>query len=835
MKALSAYKTLAIASLALLLVFSTIACSRFEDTTSIPSGEASWAYPFVKWDGRTYVVTDEAVAETETKKMLGMITKHSTNELDEFPDNSSNYFPEKTKLYEIAGLEPEQYIAVATENGALVKAIEREIWEKTKKALPEAGQAAEKVSPQYDISLQENWLTVDQFLEQAFSKVEGFQKRGSLVPVSLRLTTFDQVAHGGAYLPANTPVWHVLFKADGRVWVPTSGPAVQDPKDAYSHTQVIDTVEIALHAESGEQIYQGVSGGSLDTKRQLEELKGAVAAGEKEHEGDWVLVDIAGGGTVNALLPRGMTAEAVDPASGTRNKLTFWETLHLPPGTPVTVRGLTTRTGEFLSYALEAVVPDPNEKIEETTKTEQVRNKQPLPQNEATQKEETKHAAIIAESPEDEKISARYWLGDSGEKTVEYGLKTGKEGQKNLLNDKGETILSGFAEYDLMLNLIFAKKDGKWGLYDKTGQRIIDHMYEEIANYEMPDGNKANGLVKVKKNGLWGAVDQEGNIVIRPEFEYVELNYYEEIEPFIKVEKNEKFGYLTQEGQPLVDTVWDAAFMDVLNVPEDIIFVKQGEKWGGIRVEDYKAAPVDWNLVPSEEAQLSFNNWKYAHQGSFYRQQIRDGKTDITERTKRFFNDYFRTNTMELRCLPVFALGKNPIWDDLTLFIVLNTPHQWSNGSMSKEQFAETVTRYFGDISYTHKSSGYLEYQDGKYTAVGLSFHGFYIYELKNLEKGQTADGKDSWKAQITGYYFYEMDGDPNDSFSSKNAQAVYQEMEKEEYYGLSFWQACDRLVWNNPGSILDPAVEWQIEFTVNDPLGDIWFTYLSCAKKDFE
>lgn len=445
--------------------------------------------------------------------------------------------------------------------------------------------------------------------------------------------------------------------------------------------------------------------------------------------------------------------------------------------------------------------------------------------------------AIIQEEPKEEKIIAKYWLGEQGEKTIQYTLKTNKEGLSDLINDKGETILAGFEEYDLMLKLILAKKDGKWGLYNISGESILAHSYEEISNYEMPDGNKANGLVGVKKNGFWGAIDQEGEIVIQPEFEYIELNYYEEVEPFIKVKKNGKFGYVTRKGQSLVDTVWDTAFMDVLNVPEDIIFVKQGNKWGGISVEDNKAAPVNWELLPSEEMQLAFNNWKFAHQGSFYMQQIRDGETDITKRTKRFFNNYFRTNSMELRGLPVFALGKNPKWDDLTLFILLNTPHQWSNGSMTKEIFEETVRKYFGDISYTHKSSALLTYKDGKYTPSGVSYHGFYIYELKNLEKGQTADGKDSWKAQITGYYFHEMDGDPNDSSSSKNAQAVYQyqEMKKDEHQELNFWQACDQLVDNNPGSVLDPAVEWQIEFLVNDPLGDIYFTYLSCEKKDFD
>jgi len=79
-------------------------------------------------------------------------------------------------------------------------------------------------------------------------------------------------------------------------------------------------VEIALQAKSGQQIFQGVSGSHLDTTRQLEELKGVVAD-HKDHSGDRIIVETAGGGAVNVLLPSGLTAETVDPASGTRTKL----------------------------------------------------------------------------------------------------------------------------------------------------------------------------------------------------------------------------------------------------------------------------------------------------------------------------------------------------------------------------------------------------------------------------------------------------------------------------------------------------------------------------------
>ena len=178
-----------------------------------------------------------------------------------------------------------------------------------------------------------------------------------------------------------------------------------------------------------------------------------------------------------------------------------------------------------------------------------------LPQDDKQEKETLKLP------PQSEKITASYWLGEAGEQIIEYVITSLPNGQKALVDAGGKCILSGFEKFDLMLNLIFAKKEGKWGLYEKSGQIVLEHSYDEISNYEMPNGYKANGLIGVKSGGLWGAADQSGKIVIQPEYDSILLNYYEEVVPFIKVEKNGKFGYLTQDGKLLVDTVWDTAFM----------------------------------------------------------------------------------------------------------------------------------------------------------------------------------------------------------------------------------------------------------------------------------
>ncbi|HHV64454.1 MAG TPA: DUF4825 domain-containing protein [Peptococcaceae bacterium] len=429
------------------------------------------------------------------------------------------------------------------------------------------------------------------------------------------------------------------------------------------------------------------------------------------------------------------------------------------------------------------------------------------------------------------KLSARYYLAEGGDKTVEYFIRTNPRGQKDLLDGQGKVILTGFENYDLILNYIFAQKGGKWGLYDQNGKLVLAHSYEEILNPIMPDGYKVNGPVRVKAGGLWGAINQDGEVFIEPQYDFIHMTYYEEVEPFVKVEKDGKFGYITWDGKPLVDVIWDAAFMDVLNVPEDIIFVKQGEKWGGIKVVNEIALPVDWNLQPSEEAKLSHNHWHYDYQWAFYRDQIRDGKTDISLETLLFFHDYFSKNNMELRLLPEFT--EKGIEDEelFSHFIIANSDEgEWEDGFLSEADFDRYVKKYFGDLSYIHKTYGLLEHQDGGYNVrFGFSYHGSVLYEITSLEKGLTSDGNVKWKARINGYYFYEMDGSEEDEYQSENAKVVWQELKKPENKNYTFSQMRDRMLLQNPGKKLKVTGEWTIEFIVNDPLGDIYFTYLSC------
>ena len=58
--------------------------------------------------------------------------------------------------------------------------------------------------------------------------------------------------------------------------------------------------------------------------------------------------------------------------------------------------------------------------------------------------------------------------------------------------------------------LFISKKDGKYGLVDKTGKVIVDYTYDDEI-----DQNEC-GYVAVKKDGKWGCIDSNGKVVQEP-------------------------------------------------------------------------------------------------------------------------------------------------------------------------------------------------------------------------------------------------------------------------------------------------------------------------------
>jgi len=61
-------------------------------------------------------------------------------------------------------------------------------------------------------------------------------------------------------------------------------------------------------------------------------------------------------------------------------------------------------------------------------------------------------------------------------------------------------------------NIIGFYENGKWGFKDKSGQVIIEAVYDRIVEVN------ENGYGGIKLNDFWGVIDKDGNIIVEPKF-----------------------------------------------------------------------------------------------------------------------------------------------------------------------------------------------------------------------------------------------------------------------------------------------------------------------------
>ena len=61
-------------------------------------------------------------------------------------------------------------------------------------------------------------------------------------------------------------------------------------------------------------------------------------------------------------------------------------------------------------------------------------------------------------------------------------------------------------------NLFLSKQNGKYGFVDKSGNVVVDYIYDDATE------QNENGYAGIKKDGLWGAIDVDGKVIIEPEY-----------------------------------------------------------------------------------------------------------------------------------------------------------------------------------------------------------------------------------------------------------------------------------------------------------------------------
>ncbi len=214
--------------------------------------------------------------------------------------------------------------------------------------------------------------------------------------------------------------------------------------------------------------------------------------------------------------------------------------------------------------------------------------------------------------------------------TTDTNYQTG-EYKTKILNEKNQEIFKTYESveaienYDTVNNLWYennvlkAKKDGKYGLIDFSGNEVLKCEYEDIYSLK---GIK-NSLITVKEQKL-GLCDDTGNIIINNEYKQIKSLTQNYENGFIVINDNNKYGvinynkkvaledkyedikqvygnnkYVVKEAGvwKLIDNeqnvILDAGFDDIKQINSDNITIVKNNKYGITTItKEVKVEPI---------------------------------------------------------------------------------------------------------------------------------------------------------------------------------------------------------------------------------------------------
>ena len=117
-------------------------------------------------------------------------------------------------------------------------------------------------------------------------------------------------------------------------------------------------------------------------------------------------------------------------------------------------------------------------------------------------------------------------------------------------------------------DIAMAKKDGQWGVVDKTGKAVIECKYDGYDAYT----NRSQGLILVNKDYKVGFVDKSGKEVVECTYDFIGRFY----DDMAAVKKDGKWGLIDVTGKEIIECKYD----NVWGYDDGLAGVEKDGKWG---------------------------------------------------------------------------------------------------------------------------------------------------------------------------------------------------------------------------------------------------------------
>lgn len=137
--------------------------------------------------------------------------------------------------------------------------------------------------------------------------------------------------------------------------------------------------------------------------------------------------------------------------------------------------------------------------------------------------------------------------------------------------------------------ILVGQKNGKTGIFDKTGKLLVDFIYDDIQNYGCIE------LLPAELNGKWGCIDKKGNTIINFEFDWpvdFDTNYDGIIDEYAIVQKNNKYGCIDKNGNILIEFKYDY-LMNTAN--NNLLYARSNDKDGIINTNGKIVADFEYD------------------------------------------------------------------------------------------------------------------------------------------------------------------------------------------------------------------------------------------------
>lgn len=186
------------------------------------------------------------------------------------------------------------------------------------------------------------------------------------------------------------------------------------------------------------------------------------------------------------------------------------------------------------------------------------------------------------------RIQIHHFDKDQKEKTIKLGV----------ISQQGKEIIP--AEYEaieFVQDLIFVRKNHKWGVSNREGKPIQNFIFDSFDNYIFRRLNRKG--IAVEQNGKWGMINRSGEIILKPKYQFHKNNAGK----YVIASISDKWGVIDTAENLIIPFQYDS----VKQINSHFFAVQSNNLWGLRDFQNNEILPDKYENI--EQADIAYKEF----------------------------------------------------------------------------------------------------------------------------------------------------------------------------------------------------------------------------------